>query len=696
MSNQERIEMGSEDSRNPEVALPFSLANLLVRWQTPEELIIVTTALFVGLGTGLGAVVFIWMLGGIGDFTSQVKSYLGEIPGLLLIMGVAGLIVGAMIARWASEAKGHGVPEVMEAIAMRGGRIRPRVALVKVLASSITIGTGGSAGREGPIVQVGSTLGSTVGQILRFSDERVQMLVACGAAAGIAATFNAPIAGTIFAMEVILANFTVRYFGAVVISSVAASIVTRVLLGSQPAFSVPSYPLHHLAELPIYVVLGILAAFVAILFIRVLYYAEHVFDSWKIPLAIKTAVGMILTALVALLLPGRDVLGPGLHAIGEVIATNFDVSLGMLLALLALKLLATTFTLGSGNSGGVFAPSLFMGAILGGIVGTVAHGLWPNIALNPGAYAIVGMAAVFAGAARAPITAVIIVFEMSGDYQLILPLMLATVLATLLAELLFKESIYTLKLKLKGITLERGRDVDLLQSVNVSEVMQRDVATVSTHATLVDLSDRFAQTHSHGFMVVDDDAKLWGIVTITDMDLAVSEGLPRRTTVDQIGTPRSELLVAFPDEPIGNALTRMGVRGIGRLPVVHRNDAEHVIGMIRRQDIIRAYNMARSRRAELEHRAKRAKLQNLDDTEFIEVALTANDQAVGKTIQDMGPQLPHDCILVRIRRQGKMMIPHGNTVFQSGDDVTAFIRSGDFEEVYKTLKGQNVESKRST
>ncbi|MCB0087357.1 MAG: CBS domain-containing protein, partial [Caldilineaceae bacterium] len=210
------------------------------------------------------------------------------------------------------------------------------------------------------------------------------------------------------------------------------------------------------------------------------------------------------------------------------------------------------------------------------------------------------------------------------------------------------------------------------------------------------LSDRFAQTHSHGFMVVDDDAKLWGIVTITDMDLAVSEGLPRRTTVDQIGTPRSELLVAFPDEPIGNALTRMGVRGIGRLPVVHRNDAEHVIGMIRRQDIIRAYNMARSRRAELEHRAKRAKLQNLDDTEFIEVALTANDQAVGKTIQDMGPQLPHDCILVRIRRQGKMMIPHGNTTFQSGDDVTAFIRSGDFEEVYKTLKGPNVESKRST
>lgn len=688
MSKQERIEATAHGSSTQEAALPFSVENFLVRWQIPEELIIVTTALFVGLGTGLGAVAFIWLLARINDLSTILKGALGEVAGLLIGMAVAGLVVGAMIERWAREAKGHGVPEVMEAVAMRGGRIRPRVALVKVLASSITIGSGGSAGREGPIVQVGSTLGSTVGQMLRFADERVQTLVACGAAAGIAATFNAPIAGTIFAMEVILGSFTVRYFGAVVISAVSAGIVSRVLLSDQPAFLVPAYPLHHLGELPIYVVLGILSALVAILFIRVLYFAEHLFDKWKMPLAIKAAVGMILTALVALLLPGRDVLGPGLHAIGEAIATNFNLSLGMLFALLVLKMLATTFTLGAGNSGGVFAPSLFMGAILGGIVGTTAHSLWPEVALNPGAYAIVGMAAVFAGAARAPITAVLIVFEMSGDYKLILPLMLATVLSTLLAELLFKESIYTLKLKLKGITLERGRDVDLLQSVTVEEVMERDVSTVSTKTTLVDLSDHFAQTHSHGFVVVDANAKIWGIVTITDLDRAVAEGLPRRTTVDQIGTPREQLLVAHPDEPIGNALARMGVRGIGRLPVVRREDPERFLGMIRRQDIIRAYNMARSRRAELQHRAKRASLQNLDDTEFVELALGAEDLAVGKTIQDMGPQLPHDCILVRIRRQGKMMIPHGNTVFQAGDDVTAFIRSQDFEEVYKTLKGQ--------
>ncbi len=210
-------------------------------------------------------------------------------------MGVAGLAVGVIIARFASEAKGHGVPEVMEAVAMRGGRIRARVAAAKVVASALTIGTGGSAGREGPIVQVGSALGSTLGQMLRFSDERVITLVACGAAAGIAATFNAPIAGAIFALEVILGSFTVRYFGAVVISSVTASVVSQIFLSERQIFTVPAYPLNHLGEMPIYVVLGILSALVAILFIRVLYFAEDLFDSWRVPLPVRTTVGMVLT-----------------------------------------------------------------------------------------------------------------------------------------------------------------------------------------------------------------------------------------------------------------------------------------------------------------------------------------------------------------------------------------------------------------
>ncbi len=658
-------------------------------WKTPEELIVFGTALLVGLSTGLGAVAFIWMLGQIGNLAQWMQSVLGSVVGLLLVMAMAGLIVGYIIERWAREAKGHGVPEVMEAVALRGGHIRPRVAVLKVLASSLTIGTGGSAGREGPIVQVGAALGSTIGQLFHFSGDRVRTLVACGAAAGIAATFNAPIAGAIFAQEVILNNFTARYFGMVVISGVAASIVSRALLSDKPAFLVPAYPMDHLAELGVYIVLGLLAALVAVTFIRVLYKFEEFFDSRPVPLYVRTTIGMVLTGLVALLLPNREVLGPGLHLIGEAIAGDFQMGLGLMAALLILKILATSFTLGTGNSGGVFAPSLFMGAILGGMVGQVAHGLWPGVVTNPGAYAIVGMAAVFAGAARAPITAVLIVFEMSGDYKLILPLMLATVISTFLAESLFKESIYTLKLRLKGVHLQGGRDVDIMQGVTVAEVMGGSVHTISQNATLTQLSDIFSQTRSHGLLVLEQTGKLWGIITVSDLDRAVNEKLPRSSLVSEIGTPFERLVVAYPDEPMGETLSRMSVRGYGRLPVVAREDPRKLLGVLRREEIIKAYNVGLARRAELQHRTQRAQLRNIDGTEFVEVMLSAGDSAIGKSIQDISPALPLDAILVSIRRHGRVLIPHGTTRFEADDLVTAFIHTTDIDALVSGLRQEN-------
>jgi CIC family chloride channel protein len=666
--------------------LRTAAARTLDRSNVPEELIIVSMAVIVGIGTGLGAVAFIWLLARIRDLTLLAQNTMGLAIGTITMMTLAGFIVGWMVQRWASEAKGHGVPEVMEAVAIRGGRIRARVALVKILASSLTIGTGGSAGREGPIVQVGSALGSAVGQLFHFSEERVRTLVACGAAAGIAATFNAPIAGTIFAMEVILGSFTVRYFGAVVISSVTASIVSQFFLSSQPAFSVPAYPLTHLGEIPIYIVLGILAALVAVAFIRVLYRAEGWFDAWQIGLPWKAALGMFLTAVLGLLYPEQLVLGSGLHALGEAIAENVDLTVGLLLALLVGKLLATTFTLGSGNSGGVFAPSLFMGAVLGGIVGQVAHTFWPTVAVNPGAYAIVGMAAVFSGAARAPITAVLIVFEMSNDYKLILPLMLATVLSTLLAELIMPESIYTLKLKLKGISLDRGRDMDILEGVTVEEVMTRRHEAVPATMTLVELSDLFAETHSHGFPILNQNGELSGIVTISDLDRAVHEEKPRRTTAAEIGTPRHRLLVATPSESVGEALARMGARGLGRLPVVSDDEPNYLLGMVKRSDIIRAYDIAVSRRAELQHRAKRMRVRNLDGTEFADIIIEADDYAAGKSLAQIAAAIPKECILVSIRRGGHILIPHGDTVFKPGDAVTAFVQSSDIETVRSLLR----------
>lgn len=659
------------------------------RLQPPESIVLILNAVLVGVATGLGAVGFIWLLGRINGLTLLAREQIGDAAGLIVVMVLAGLAVGFAVDRWAREAKGHGVPEVMESIALRGGRIRPRVAAVKVLASSVTIGAGGSAGREGPIVQVGAALGSTLGQLLHFSAERVRTLVACGAAAGIAATFNAPIAGALFALEVILGRFTVRHFGAVVVSAVSAAIVGRAFLGDRPAFAVPAYPLHHLGEIPVYIVLGILAAIVAVSFIRLLYWLEGVFEDWKIPLAYKAAFGMLLTALVGLLAPGQLVLGSGMELIGETIAEDFNMPLQVMGLLLVAKLLATTFTLGSGNSGGVFAPGLFMGAMLGGIVGNVAHTLWPSVVVNPGAYAIVGMAAVFSGAARAPITAVLIVFEMSNDYKLILPLMLSTVLSTLMAEYLFPESIYTLKLRLKGISLQRGRDVDILQGLLVREAMTGDAYVVEEDMPLLQLEQYFQQTHSHSFPVVDKEHRLVGMVSISDYERvkeSESHALLERLCVADIATT-GQLLLAFDDEPMGEALQRLAVREVNKLPVVSRQDPQRIIGVVRRRDIIKAYNIALARRMSHPGAPTSVQLQPTDQAEFLEIELQNDSPSIGVSLASLGGHLPHDSVIVAIRRHGTLLIPHGDTILQSGDLITAFLRHSDENELRRCLLG---------
>jgi len=303
------------------------------------------------------------------------------------------------------------------------------------------------------------------------------------------------------------------------------------------------------------------------------------------------------------------------------------------------------------------------------------------------------MGAVFAASAHAPITAILILFELTGDYRIILPLMLTVVVATLLAQRLLQgESVYTLKLTRRGIRLQRGRDVDVLQAVTVDEVMRHDVDTGAADLNLSELSEVFNHSRHHGLLILDRGGKLWGIVTISDLDRAIASGMPRATTIAEIGTPRSRLLVAFPDETMDQVLSRMAKQGLGRLPVVSRHDPNHVLGLIRRADIIRAYNLALSRRAELQHRARRMQLYNLDGTEFIDLTLKKNDMAVGKTVQDVAGTMPDQCILISIRRNGRVLIPHGDTILQPEDHITAFVRSNDAESLHSCLRGKNSET----
>ncbi len=687
------------------------LAKMLDHLAPREGLVLLVMAVVVGVATGLAAVLFIRLIAFIQIFFygggEKIFPALGRIW-IIVVPVIGGLLVGPIIAKFAPEAKGHGVPEVMQALILRGGRIRPRVALAKVIASALCIGTGGSAGREGPIVQVGSALGSSIGQWLHLSDERIKNLVACGAAAGIAATFNAPIAGVVFAIEVLLSEIQVRVFGNVVVAAVAASIVSQIFLGDRPAFEIPGYVMHSPWEILLYVFLGLLAALVGILFIRMLYYTEDVFDRLAIPLWLKPAVGALLLGILAFCYPyvgtisyiSVDDMALGLpivenypHIFGSGFIFLEEVLQGrapffLLFLLIFLKPLATSFTLGSGNSGGVFAPSLFTGAMLGGAFGYLAMHLFPNLNIEIGAYALVGMAAVFSAAARAPLTSMLIVFEMSNDYRLILPLMAAGIVASTFAQWLHPDSIYSLKLTKRGIRFEQGRDMDIMQTVQVEEVMNKTPITIQREQSVADLFAAFQETHLGGFPVMSNETELYGMVTMQDMERTIDEmerTLERKEVnlkdlkVWDVATP--DPVTVFPDEPIWSAIKKMAPRDLARLPVVSRNNPLQFVGVISRSDIVRAYNVGLMRKQKDELAHDRSTLRKVTGLEFIEIEVEANCLGTGKRLADIS--LPKNTNIVSILRYGTVLVPDGNTKILPGDIITVLCFSDQKESIKK-------------
>jgi CIC family chloride channel protein len=424
---------------------------------------------------------------------------------------VAGLLYGPLVYFFAREARGHGVPEVMYAVAQRGGRIAPKVAVVKALASALCIGGGGSVGREGPIVQIGSALGSTVGSLVRLNEERMRVVVACGAAGGVAATFNAPLAGVFFAMELILSDFAARSFGMVVISSVTASVIGRGVFGNNPFLHLPSFVVAHVWEYLPFAVLGVLAGGVGVLFTRVLYAVEDGCDAlWRGPEWARPALGGVVLGLLLLAVP--QMYGVGYPVLGNGVTGSYTIA--FLVVLMVAKMFATSLTIGIGGSGGVFAPSLFIGAMFGAAFGqTLAH-LVPNLHGQAGAFGLIGMGAVFAGAARAPITAVVIMFELTGEYSIILPLMIAIVLATGTSNLLTGDTIYTLKLRRRGIDLApRPSPAAGVLQTPVSSVMAPVPQPVPDSAPLLEAAERLRETPEAILPVIDDRGAYRGVVT---------------------------------------------------------------------------------------------------------------------------------------------------------------------------------------
>ena len=565
----------------------------LEKAKTREPFFMIAVAIVIGIFCGFGAIGFRYLLDLMhvvfwGD-PHATADYLRELPvwRRMLMPALGGLVVAPIVYLLVKEARGHGVPEVMVAVATKDGLIRGRVALAKAFASAVTIGSGGSAGPEGPIIQIGSAIGSKVGQLFKVSRKHLRTFVACGAAAGLSATFNAPIAGSLFAVEVILGQFGVAQFSPIVISAVVATVISRHYLGGETVFSVPGYELNSLLELGPYLLLGVMCGLLGVLMIRVLYRVEDFFeDQQRVPKLLKPALGGLLLGLMAWMIP--QVYGDGEFVINQIL--HGHLAWWLLLLLVFAKLAATALTLGSGGSGGVFAPSLLLGAAAGGVIGHLVGAVLGDSAGAPGGYALVGMGGLVAATIHAPITAIIMIFEITNSYQIILPLMLVCIISTVISTKLNRESIYTLKLVRQGIDWLGGQSLDVLKQFKVRQVLRDDATRIAPQTPVLDIVERVMGGDRTQYYVVGEQGELIGVVHLSELSRVVTrrEGLDRILLAEDLA--HGDTPFCLPDESLNMALLKFEKSGLIELPVVESAEQPQLLGVLRYQEVIALYN----------------------------------------------------------------------------------------------------------
>ena len=564
---------------------------IIERFSPDETTIMVVVAVVVGLIGGFGAILFRFLVDFFQGFAighgEDTVAILGAVPWWkkLALPVAGGLLVGPMVYFGAREAKGHGVPEVIGAMVFRKGVIRPVVAAVKITASALTIAFGGSVGREGPIVQIGAAMGSTLGQWLRFSPQRLRTLIGCGAAAGIAATFNAPIAGAFFALEILMRDFAVRTFSPIIVASVVATAVSRKFLGDTPAFPVPGFTMNSYLEIPFFLVLGLLVGLVAVVYVRTLYASEEAFEKLPVPEWLKPAIGGLFLGLLLIRFP--EVYGVGYSSMVD--ALDGHMVWQLMALLVVVKLVAVNLTLGSGFSGGIFAPALFLGGMLGGAFGAVMHLVFPASTGAVGAFAMVGMAAMVGAATGGPLTAILILFEMTGEYHVILPLMLASIGAALVYRNIMSETIFTLKFARAGQKLEFGRESALLRSFHVEDIMEINPETIAVDEGFDHILKLFLENQEEHFYVVDEEGGLAGRISIHDVkDVLHDEKLGKLLIAADVLTPVPE--VVYRQDNLEDCLVKLAHHDSADLPVLYNPDKPALVGIITRRAIFEVYN----------------------------------------------------------------------------------------------------------
>ncbi len=500
---------------------------------------------------------------------------------------IGGIIVGIMARYGSDKIRGHGIPEAMEAVLVNRSRIEPKVAILKPISAAIAIGTGGPFGAEGPIIQTGGAVGSLVGQLMHTTAAERKVLLACGAAAGMAATFSTPIAGVILAIELLLFEFKSRSFIPLVIASTLATSVHFRLMGRGPMFQVGALDFGLPHALPFYLVLGLLCGVAALGFSKTLYWVEDQFEKLPIHNMWWPAIGALGLGIIGYFVP--RVLGVGYDTISDIL--NARMLLGALLAVMVFKSAALVISLGSGTSGGLLAPMFMASAAMGSVFAMVVDKIWPAANLSPGAFALVAMGAVFGAASRAALTFIIFAFEITRDYNSVLPLMLVTVIADAIAVRYAKNSIMTEKLARRGMHIHTDYEPDVLQQVTVGETMSKDFDVVPANTRAAELAERItrhdpAVTKHQGVFLVDTSGKLVGIITRADIMRAFEKDSSGNISVLDAGS--SNLVVTYPDEVLYDAAARMLRANVGRLPVVKREDPTRVVGYLGRSGIMAA------------------------------------------------------------------------------------------------------------
>ncbi len=559
-----------------------------------DHLILVILAMAIGTIAGAAvigfreAISFVQLvLYGSGSERFFSNNHTAEWWQILIVPLSGGLLVGLMLQFLLPNKRPEGVADIIKASVQNGGRMSSRVGFAAAIVSTISIGSGASVGREGPAVHLGASLAGWIGRRLSLNRSMMRTLLGCGVAAAVAASFNAPIAGTLFASEVIIGHYALRAFAPIVISSVAGTALSRVWFGDFPAFSLAETPLASFWEFPAFVALGLTSGIVAIIFMHSILLAQRLSKRTPLPLWTKPAIAGLVVGFCGLIFP--EVLGVG-YGITES-ALLVEISLGMLLALAVAKIFATAVRLGWGFSGGVFSPSLVIGALSGGAFGIVVTGLFPEYSSGPAAYTLVGMGAVAAAVLGAPISTTLIIFEMTGDYALMLGVMVAIVSASEITEQVYGRSFFSIQLKQQGIDLRSGFESEIMQTVRLDKILITDFELVSTNTDIHNIRTLLQNSKNGELFVVRDDGTLYGSISLSDLsDFAFDNTIDDLLCAVDLAHPKQSILCE--DDGLEVAIKTMSETKESRIAVVKNYENLVFVGYVTKADVVIAYNKA--------------------------------------------------------------------------------------------------------